>query len=74
MWKENLIFHDLNEVESLNVDDPNVFEKEISNQQTGLMNMNTQIEAVESDDDSEDSEYETNGFWFKFKAWRGKVN
>ena len=42
------------EIDGFRVDDPTVFEQEISNQEANLIRMDNEIEAVESDD-AEDS-------------------
>jgi hypothetical protein len=65
MLKENEILHDYiddqhpsDEIDGFGVDDPTVFEKEISNQEANLIRMDNEIEAVESDD-AEDSDFQT---------------
>jgi hypothetical protein len=65
MLAEKVIAHDYiddqhasDEIEGFNVDDPVVCEEEVSNHEAGLVDMDTQIEAVESDMDSEESDFE----------------
>ena len=65
MLKENEILHDYiddqhpsDEIDGFRVDDPTVFEQEISNQEANLIRMDNEIEALESDD-AEDSDFQT---------------